>query len=565
MGPPFRVKAVYEYTSPHDDDLHFANGQVITVTEDDEEDWYTGEYIDDAGEKQEGIFPRNFVEKFEPTAPPRPSRAPKQKKDAQTTETQQSVPSSAPAASIEAPRQEVLEMPVMVQEVSTPKPPRQAAPEDPTPTTVQQVEQSSGNPTIGSFKDRIAAFNKSSVAPPAPLKPAGLGSSTSAFIKKPFIAPPPSRDAFVPVPPQSKAPAKIYKREEDPEIAAMEREAQAMAENAGFGARSNSIDAEEEPKHTSLKERIALLQKQQMEQAARHAEAERNDKSKRSTKKAESHDLSSLKEDGEGLDLGASSEPAIRKSIDSGHVYEPRNSIPRRRSSRDPDARPDVVRELLSDGNEADMSGAGDETEGLEDTLTGQEDSDDKPKRQALRSPTRAPAAPLREPNVGDEGGNEDQENPEPESLDDHNDDEGNEELRRKEELRARMAKMSGGMGMHGMMGMGMPVPGSSIPPKKTTTTRLEPRKQSFDSESTAALPRAPPIPPPSASRDNDLEASEMHHELAGIASSSPLENSDTTSEVLVSDARPHPHVPGRSAPPPIPSECKFSSLVAIG
>ena len=76
----FKVKAIYEYNSPHEDDLKFPIGQVITVTEEEDAEWYAGEYVDDAGRKQEGIFPRNFVEKYEPTAPPRPTRT-RTKKD----------------------------------------------------------------------------------------------------------------------------------------------------------------------------------------------------------------------------------------------------------------------------------------------------------------------------------------------------------------------------------------------------------------------------------------------------------------------------------------------------
>ena len=72
---PFKVKALFEYTSSHDDDLPFDVGQIITVTEVEDDDWYCGEYVDDAGGKQEGIFPRNFVEKYEPVAPPRPTRS----------------------------------------------------------------------------------------------------------------------------------------------------------------------------------------------------------------------------------------------------------------------------------------------------------------------------------------------------------------------------------------------------------------------------------------------------------------------------------------------------------
>ena len=75
----FRVRAVYDYDSPHDDDLSFANGQIITVTEEEDADWYVGEYTDDSGTKHDGLFPRNFVEKYEPAPPPRPNRAPRPK------------------------------------------------------------------------------------------------------------------------------------------------------------------------------------------------------------------------------------------------------------------------------------------------------------------------------------------------------------------------------------------------------------------------------------------------------------------------------------------------------
>ena len=40
----YKVKAVYDYSSPHDDDLSFTIGQIITVTEEEDQDWYVGEY-----------------------------------------------------------------------------------------------------------------------------------------------------------------------------------------------------------------------------------------------------------------------------------------------------------------------------------------------------------------------------------------------------------------------------------------------------------------------------------------------------------------------------------------
>ncbi|KAJ4313893.1 assembly of actin patch protein, partial [Neodidymelliopsis sp. IMI 364377] len=58
----YKVKAVYDYASPHDDDLSFSTGQIITVTEEEDADWYVGEYTDDAGTTHDGLFPRNFVE-----------------------------------------------------------------------------------------------------------------------------------------------------------------------------------------------------------------------------------------------------------------------------------------------------------------------------------------------------------------------------------------------------------------------------------------------------------------------------------------------------------------------
>eukprot|EP00908_Phaeocystis_cordata_P010463 Transcript_21313.p1 GENE.Transcript_21313~~Transcript_21313.p1 ORF type:complete len:81 (+),score=1.75 Transcript_21313:238-480(+) len=73
-SPPFTVRSVFEYSSDHDDDLNFPIGQIVTVTALEDDDWYYGEYSDAQGTKREGIFPKNFVERYEPPAPPRPSR-----------------------------------------------------------------------------------------------------------------------------------------------------------------------------------------------------------------------------------------------------------------------------------------------------------------------------------------------------------------------------------------------------------------------------------------------------------------------------------------------------------
>ena len=52
-GAPFKVKAIYDYKSTEPDDLNFPNGQIITVTAEEDDDWYAGEYVDGTGKKLE--------------------------------------------------------------------------------------------------------------------------------------------------------------------------------------------------------------------------------------------------------------------------------------------------------------------------------------------------------------------------------------------------------------------------------------------------------------------------------------------------------------------------------
>jgi myosin tail region-interacting protein MTI1 len=524
---PFKVKAIFDYTSPHEDDLHFQDGQIITVTEDDEEDWYTGEYVDTSGVKQEGIFPRNFVEKYEPTAPPRPTRSSRPKKDTEPSALAVTLePSNEPSARNESQEQgngEARE-PMTMTGSSRPGlssacnvPPAISQPTEapaaavklaskPAPTTKPSGPPPvSEKPTSGSFRDRIAAFNKPAAPPVAPFKPGGFGASGSSFIKKPFVAPPPSKDSYVPIP-REPAPQRIYRREEDPEIAAREAENLENAERAGL-APTNDGDGEDLPKPASLKERIALLQKQQMEQAARHAEAaQKKEKPKRPVKKrTESYNVGEGPDEGEGMTLERqeSYDTIGKKSMDSTREESlaPRG-LPRRKSSKGPPTHPGFPRESFDDGNDADMSGAGNETEEPEEISTGRDDSDDKPRARAPTSQHRASVALSQEPRVGEEEGNveEEQEGDKVVGEEEEEEEDIDPEIRRKEELRARMAKMSGGMGMHGMFGPpgGMPLPGPGLPPKKKKASASNEKIQSIEYRTeSASLPsaRAPPVP----------------------------------------------------------------------
>jgi hypothetical protein len=65
------VKAKFEYNSGHEDDLLFSAGQVITVTEEVDDEWYSGGYTGTDGKYHKGMFPRNFVTTLtsQPAAP----------------------------------------------------------------------------------------------------------------------------------------------------------------------------------------------------------------------------------------------------------------------------------------------------------------------------------------------------------------------------------------------------------------------------------------------------------------------------------------------------------------
>lgn len=510
--PPFRVKALYDYSSKEEDDLRFPNGQVILVTDEEDADWYYGEYEDSSGDKQEGLFPKNFVKIFEPDMPPRPTRSGKSKKENDTpslarqearipaAEEPAAVPAPAPTQTAMIPEQTLEEpepplSPVTRTETSSAPTQKPAPPAAPKPIPPPAAEK----PTSGSFRDRINAFNKSAAPPPAPSKPSALGASGgSGFVKKAFVAPPPSKNAYVPLP--REPPQKAYRREEDPEIVAqvsidVENDFQVAQPQVAALAEAE----EDQPKPTSLKERIALLQKQQMEQAARHAEAsQKKEKPKRPPKRQEPQGPPADAADdveGEHLERMNSTETTGKRSTEASRdavSTSVRHAKAPKSQEATPVASPTAVAsgDFMSDPNDADQSGIGD-TEDGEDLSTGRDDSDENPRRKTLAPPQIPSQAPLREADVGDEEGNADEDDAEEEE-----DEDVDPEVKRRMEIRERMAKMSGGMGMAGMFGP----PGGMAPrtPAKRGTASSE-RNISSNSVSAqtddGSSSRAPPVP----------------------------------------------------------------------
>ncbi|KAI4279412.1 MAG: hypothetical protein L6R38_005051 [Xanthoria sp. 2 TBL-2021] len=590
-SPLFHVKAIYEYSSPHDDDLSFPIGQVINVTEQEGDDWYYGEYADQSGNKKEGLFPRNFVKNYEPETPPRPTRLSRSKKETESSAPSQESRSTAqPATAVTSPPNE--------ERAFTAEPLQETAPGTAEPT--KAMDQSSGasrvqaepksalsasskpppppasgsaaveKPSSGSFRDRINAFNKPAAPPVASTKPSGLGTSGgSGFVKKAFVVPPPSKNAYVPLPREA-PPQKIYNREEQLEAEAQleptdesEPPTQPTTQQSGVPVG----DEDDQPKPTSLKERIALLQKQQMEQAARHAEAaQKKEKPKRPPKKRmESQermiDNENIKEDDMVQRIDSGEGPG-KRSVDVPRVL----TDPKSESTRDPESSEITPilspaghpRQIFSDGNDADVSGAAD-TEG-EDMPTSRDELDQRSQGIAQRPSHRLPEAPTEQQDVGEKQ-TEDAE-------DDEEEEEVDPEVKKRMEIRERMAKMSGGMGMAGMFGP----PGgmAPMPPRRQVPSSSE-RKSSGNERSAtgeSVSPRAPlvsmmPMPGLTKVRSPEQEATlsaQVSKEEENDVPMSITQGCTPTDMPDVEDLKEEPVLPSRRStdrqlPPPIPHE----------
>ena len=572
--PPFTVRALFEYTSDHEDDLTFSIGQIITVTEVEDEEWYFGNYTDESGSK-EGIFPRNFVERYEPPAPPRPSRPSRHRKEPEPAPpAEPPAPAPAPVPVEDAkparksaeservvggefsPKAQPFPAPQPIQRESSPpvpaepqqpvqvSPPKEKAANAPKAAAKPPPPAVAEKPTGSSFRDRIAAFNKPAAVPITPFNPAQQ--SSNAFIKKPFVAPPPSKHAYVPPPQPMQPPQKIYRREEDPEIQERTAQDQAMAERVTITSEGQDSD-EDQPKPTTLKERIALLQKQQLEQAARRAEAAQKPKPAKKHAEPESQEEQTPHETyREEEPASTETTEAVKSPTETSHLEGDDDHTPPAPAAVRPLQPP---RELTSDTNDADHSAVGD-TEEAEESSTSKEDLSDvlDKRKQSLPGDDKLE----KEQQAGHEEQGEAEENEEEEEDIDP-------EIKRRMEIRDRMAKMSGGMGMMGMFGPpgGMPgMPGMAPGGfRKKSKPSVEVDKKSPDEQPAATPMHAPPIP---------LMGLPMHPKER-VTTPPDVESEDKTAQLtpVQSDQQQPPHetsidveVPQRdihTEPPPVP------------
>ncbi|KXS98926.1 hypothetical protein AC578_7437 [Pseudocercospora eumusae] len=564
MAALFKVKALYDFEAKEEDDLGFPGGQLIDVTEEVDDNWLEGTYTDASGATKSGIFPREFVEKYEPPVPTRPTRPSRPKHDAAPPPDHEDDVPAVPAAAKPLPPPVSIPSPASIKQEAVTSPPSASSakpvepPAAPKPTPVEPVKETPAKkapPPIAAksnaFRDRIAAFNQPAAAPIVPGAPKPL--TAGGFIKKPFVAPPPMSNSYVPPPKPAEPIHKPYIREEDPEIRQRQEDDRAAAEAAGLTAASSEQQEEDEdaPKPQTLKERIARLQQQQMEQAAARSGAKKEKKAPPPRKPSESSEHAA-EEEAEGEDMTRErSADTERQSLD---IPRDRARVPS--SQRKPSipmspipAMPDS--ELVSDGNEADQSAAGETTE--DDTGTiGPEDSDEK---HAPLPPPRAAAAvhpPRKEADVGDE------EDTTEVGDDDDEEDSMDEETRRRMELRERMAKMSGGMGMAGMFGPpgGMPLPGAGLPKRRK---EKKPSEEEAPSSPPQPAQRFPMIPVPGLQRVTSPESSlaDRNHAAGDDEDAMAPPSRKSTQEdrgappPVPKDSRPSQE---RGAPPPVPN-----------
>ncbi|KAJ5569750.1 uncharacterized protein N7459_009180 [Penicillium hispanicum] len=572
---PFTVRAVFEYASGHDDDLSFPIGQIVTVTAEEDAEWYYGEYTDSSGGKQEGIFPKNFVERYEPPAPPRPARSgrPKKEPEPAPVESPVAVSDSQPEPQQEpepevaeqsvatpdndtvnpqptAPQTPTLESSTPAAEVpsSPPQPAQVPAPAGPAAPAAQAPAKAPSSkppppavaekPTGSSFKDRIAAFNKSAAAPIAPFKPGGPQQSTS-FIKKQFVAPPPSKDAFVPQP-REPAP-KVYKREEDPEVKEQLAREPPVSETRPPPALETEEGAEGPSKPTSLKDRIALLQKQQLEQAQRHAEAAQKKEKPKPPKKPVEEPTEDT-EPQEELESSPVETPAVARdpSVDTVRAKAP----PAQPTPFSP------AEEIASESNDADYSAAAD-SEDAGETSTSKDDEEER------HQSTLTVEQPVEDEAEADQ--------------EDEDEDEMDPETRRRMELRDRMAKMSGGMGMMGLFGPPGGLPGMAPSGARKPKTPGESEKKLAEPEPTSpsTAPPVPMVPLPGMNISTkptpptNVEKEEEEPLATPITEQHPSREVPDVEEVVHEGAPPRrsterpPPVPPARAPAPPPPESR--------
>ncbi|KAK9461917.1 uncharacterized protein V1516DRAFT_673308 [Lipomyces oligophaga] len=560
---PFKVKAVYEYLSDHPDDLSFPASQIITVTNQEDSEWFSGRYFDAAGVLHEGLFPQNFVEIVPddptPKAPvhPRPS--------ARTVTYTESVVEPADPVSVNSVDALPDPQPELVPVVTAPAAvtPTVATPVAAvTPVSSSPVNANSSPAPRSSFRDRIAAFN-TQAAPPNPQNKV----VPQSFVKKPFVAPAPS--AYAPPVPGQSAQSKPI------EHAPIERSAEQSTATLEEPTHS-SVAGEHEPiitGGTSLKDRIALLQQQQLEQQAAAVAAKTGGK-----KKSKAHKKQASVSSASLAQSEVDADDASRPSVDSQDFAQPsRRSTESYRTVDDDAEEISLYRRASMDST---VSVPPPIPSGLSEQFipeSEQEIEDSPPAVPQYNNMATDPLDPQSTPEsivsqiVDQPTGEESVEQLTAPEDDDEKDGEEEEEeidpeVARRMAIRERMAKMSGGMGMpFAMPGVGIPMglpigmPASYNRSKVATKREPEPEPEIEQAAPVPMIPMFAPQPVPAEAnevahddRNEEEEEDEENEEVEGEDSDDQMDD-EREVEIPPEQAQFSP-VPAASTAPPVPS-----------
>lgn len=262
--PPFKVRAIFDYQSDYDDDLPFTVGLIITVTDIEDDEWYSGSF-----NGKTGIFPKNFVQlidgeqksgPIELAVPiPKPSFEPEEQGAQATGSTTGSAAVSDKQENTKTETTEVAEGAEGTEKKALGSP---DAPSSPARFLAELAQK---------LKSAVSEHTKESKAdiPRVPM-PGGPPPKDPYNIKNQFVAT--GKSSYVPpIKPRDDSTVK-HVRNEPPKNVEIVHSTDPQQE-----------EESNEPK-MSLKERIALLQKQQAEQAEREAAAQRRQEER---KKAE--------------------------------------------------------------------------------------------------------------------------------------------------------------------------------------------------------------------------------------------------------------------------------------
>lgn len=464
----FKVRAVHQYASDEVDDLTFGVGQVINVEVVEDAEWYSGNYTDsNTGQFKTGLFPQSFVQKI-PNEPPRPSHASHAKFQQQTDLSASpinvpAVPAAKEAAPIEA--ASPIRAPVPVSSNFAPiQKQSSASPE------MKSSASASSFPLSAPPSSASNPTSSSSAGPPKKRNAfqdriAAFNSSSDATAFSPLSQP---KQGTYSKKPFHAAPTNSYV----PHIVSAPKPVRSPPPQGSEVVHYNDHQESEEEQsmpNVSLKDRIKLLQQQQAAEAAR-AEALATKKMKKAKQRQEgAEQLESAETGGSLKSLTRRDSSEFQGELDASHTGG-------------------SVGQSI-DGDSHALSSV---HESQEPSVTG---------RQSLDHARIETVVEREEAEEGDE---------------DEDEDEDEEEAKRLA-LRERMAKISGGMGMHMMMPGMMPgsfsgMPGTAPPLKKSikkVVEDVEPVEHKSapvpsdleEDEEDESLPPARSLPPPQPTR----------------------------------------------------------------